>query len=214
MAVTNISIQEMLDIHPTPDSINLVMQSLMVPVHLPTINLTQSDITDTTYHTVVVHPHGDLIEAIKHPTTPLDIVIQCCNCFHVMGKGIALALRTLFPEVLEVDKQSPKGLMAKLGTYTTALSNTQHTTIVNLYGQYNYGHRQRFLCYKALRLGLDRLLQQICIQIPDEQQRRSLRIGTYWLGCSNAGGSQSVVKFILEQVFRKWNMTIHIYTGN
>eukprot|EP00727_Mastigamoeba_balamuthi_P003149 m51a1_g12831 hypothetical protein (199) ;mRNA; r:24-738 len=127
---------------------------------------------------------GDLL------SSDCDVIIHCCNCFHTMGAGIARSIRGRFPEAYDADRQTPRGDARKLGHYSAALcGGPGGVTVVNLYGQFDWGRPTfRRLCYAALRIGLARLLEALGRQ---GVLHRAV-IGTYWLGCSNAGGDKEV----------------------
>jgi len=63
--------------------------------------------------------------------------------------------------------------------------------------------------WTALRLALTRLVEALQAQgCPP-----GVRIATYWLGCSNAGGDKRIVRAILDGVFGPSPYVVHIYTG-
>lgn len=51
---------------------------------------------------------GDLIALGKGDT--FDVIVHGCNCFCVMGAGLAKAIRSEFPEVYRADQGTEAGL--------------------------------------------------------------------------------------------------------
>lgn len=83
---------------------------------------------------------GDLIALAK--TGMFDVIGHGCNCFNVMGAGIALQIKREFPIAYKEDCKTTKGYKKKLGSYTRAnitLDNISFT-ILNLYTQYGVGY--------------------------------------------------------------------------
>ena len=50
---------------------------------------------------------GDLLD--KAENGDYDIIVHGCNCFCVMGSGIAAQIRERYPEAAEIDKQTLRG---------------------------------------------------------------------------------------------------------
>lgn len=68
----------------------------------------------------------------------LTIILHGCNCFHIMGAGIAGYLAKKFPEVLKADRTTIRGSIEKLGSLSIATLN-QNLYVVNCYTQYSPG---------------------------------------------------------------------------
>lgn len=68
----------------------------------------------------------------------LTIILHGCNCWHVMGAGIAGYLAKKFPVVLQVDKTTAYRSVEKLGTISIATIDPQ-LYVVNCYTQYQPG---------------------------------------------------------------------------
>ena len=77
---------------------------------------------------------GDLIELAKN--NEFDIIVHGCNCFHVMGGGIAKQIKDEFPSAYDADKKTIKGSKDKLGKYSYV--KIDKLTIINAYTQYGY----------------------------------------------------------------------------
>lgn len=71
------------------------------------------------------------------------ILIHGCNCFHVMGAGVAKVISSKYPCALEADKRTSYGDVSKLGTFSYCTVDT-FLTIYNLYTQFNYGRGSLF----------------------------------------------------------------------
>lgn len=145
-----------------------------------------------------------------------DIIIHCCNCLHKMGAGIAKTIAFEYPEVMKKDLETPYNTTSKLGCYSAVLVTNKNlyktsvplVTFVNMYGQYRYGCRgRRYACYKALRLGMTRLVENL----KAKDCPPTIKIGTYWLGCYRAGGEIIFVREIFKQVFEKSPYKLYVY---
>lgn len=81
---------------------------------------------------------GDLIALFKQGNGHL---IHGCNCFHTMGAGIAAKIAKEFPQALEIDKQTSRGKVEKLGGFSvwTHQVNGYNWCGVNLYTQFRPG---------------------------------------------------------------------------
>ena len=60
--------------------------------------------------------HGDLLSLGENGE--FDVIIHGCNCFHIMGGGIAQSVKEKFPTAYQADLQTQRGNPEKLGTYT------------------------------------------------------------------------------------------------
>ncbi len=124
---------------------------------------------------------------------PLDGIMHSCNCFHIMGGGIALRIKQKFPEAYAADLTTVKGDKDKMGTFSLAvLPSNFH--IYNMYGQFSIG-QYRNTSYDAFDDGLKRI----------ELHARENGLKTLGLpanmGCVLGGGDWRVVRAIVETVF-------------
>src|SRR6185369_11634813 len=88
--------------------------------------------------------------------SPTDLIAHCCNCFCVMGAGVAAGIRTKYPEAYEADCKTKKGDHKKLGTVSFAQVKTPDNSIkgvVNIYGQFDMGG-EKPVNYEAVYNGL------------------------------------------------------------
>jgi len=69
------------------------------------------------------------------------VIIHGCNCFHIMGAGIAAYLRKEYPAVYRADCKTIRGIMSKMGTYSKA-QITHNLVVLNCYTQYGIGREK------------------------------------------------------------------------
>ncbi|AVP96829.1 phosphatase [Ahniella affigens] len=132
---------------------------------------------------------GDLLQLAR--AGQFDVVIHGCNCQCQMGKGIALAIKSEFPEAYEADQATLKGLQAKLGTISVAQIHRPSFsfTIVNAYTQFHWRGSGVKADYEAIRSAM-RLVKQ---------RFSGKRIGYPKLGAGLAGGDWSTISLIIEE---------------
>jgi len=133
---------------------------------------------------------GDLIQLALEGA--FDVIIHGCNCFCVMGAGIAKGIKANFPEAYQADLQTQKGDKTKLGTITFAEVATKHGSlvVVNAYTQYNYKGKGRKVDYKAVRSAFEKIKQHFSDK----------RIGYPAIGAGLAGGDWNIISDIIEEV--------------
>lgn len=130
-----------------------------------------------------------------------EIICQNCNCFNTMGSGVALSIRTEYPEAYEADCQTKKGDKNKLGTVSLAVvkdpsshKNQKIKAICNIYGQYSMGAGERHVNYEAIYSGLEELKIRLKPAIKT--------IGLpYKMGADRAGGNWDIIYKMIEVVF-------------
>lgn len=137
---------------------------------------------------------GDLISLAKQGN--FDIIAHGCNCFCVMGAGLALQIKNHFPEAEKADKNYDRLLDAKLGNMSYA--GYENLIVCNLYTQYEPGPN---LDYEALTLCLRKLNYRF----------KGFHIGLPQIGCGIAGGDWERVKAIIQKELVDMNVTIVIY---
>ena len=98
---------------------------------------------------------GNLISLAKDGQ--FDVIVQGCNCFCTMGKGIALTIKQEFPEAYVADRKTKYGDSSKLGTYSKAEAVGRALTIVNAYTQFDYRGYGPKADYKAIENAFKRL---------------------------------------------------------
>ena len=123
------------------------------------------------------------------------ILIQGCNCFHTMGKGIALEIKKRYPEAYEADLTTPYGDYDKLGTFSKASfeRNGKKLTVYNLYSQYKFGNKDVMINYAAIERGLYAIAEDIVKSGLDDQG-----IIMPFIGGNNGGGDPIFIKQIVQ----------------
>ncbi|MGH1107461.1 SLOG family protein [Bacillus paranthracis] len=155
---------------------------------------------------LIIQHKGDILRS------DCDVVMHQANARSTMGSGIAKQIRAEFPIVYEVDCASPLSPEQKMGTFTFAnvQNNGKSIEVVNLYGQLNYGaDRKLYTVYEALESALFGYLSN---RLAREGNLSHLKIGVpKYIGCARAGGDWNVVKGILENATKHFNVSIHTY---
>ena len=126
---------------------------------------------------------GDLLEKIDE----FNVIVHGCNCFCVMGAGIALQIKKKFPQAYMADLDTIAGDKSKLGTYTKAMHN--QTTIINAYTQYDTTNEVN-VDYNAIREVFTKL---------NKHYSGSL-VGIPKIGAGLAGGNWDKIYDIISEV--------------
>jgi len=129
---------------------------------------------------------GNLIDLAKRGE--FDVIVHGCNCFHIMGGGIAKPIREQFPAAYGSDCCTIRGSIHKLGSFSFAHIPMYKLTVVNAYTQYHPGHDFRLQAYKDA-------MKQISIVFSQ------LRIGMPLIGCGIAGADWKDLRPILADIF-------------
>jgi O-acetyl-ADP-ribose deacetylase (regulator of RNase III) len=136
-----------------------------------------------------------------------DIIIHGCNCFHTMNSGIAKQIRERYPDVYEADKIFSKyGDASKLGTIT--YKDLGDFVVVNCYTQFRYGYDgERYVEYGAVRSCLKEL-KSLYEKVKKNKVIEKIRIGIPLIGCGKAGGDWEIVKKIVNDELKEYDVTI------
>ncbi len=121
-----------------------------------------------------------------------DVIIHGCNCFCVMGAGIAKTIKQKWPSSYDADLKTVRGDKNKLGTISKAIVETTSNTeliIVNAYTQYHWHGQGNKADYDAIRS----CFKQVAIEFP------SNRIGYPLIGAGLAGGNWSIISTIIDE---------------
>lgn len=142
---------------------------------------------------------GDLIQFAKEGR--FDVIIQGCNCFNVMGSGVAKGIKENFPEAYAADLSTAKGDISKLGTYSKAI--TGDLIILNAYTQYRYGRDKtvQYCDYKAI----DNVFKLIAGNF------HGLRIGYPMIGAGLANGDWNVISEIIDKRLEGMDHTLVVF---
>ena len=141
---------------------------------------------------------GDLLEMAKIGEC-FDIIAHGCNCHQMMGAGIALGVKKVFPMAHLIDHKDKREPIQRLGDLTYVHNIGSDVFVVNLYTQF-YGGAN--LDYSALELSL----RKLTMEFPAPR-----RIGLPMIGCGIAGGDWNKVKRIIKRVLSEYDVTIVIY---
>lgn len=157
--------------------------------------------------------NGDLI-SLAH-RGDFELIAHGCNCFHVMGAGIAKAISFAWPEALEADKsQSKRGDLGKLGTFSLAEvrnAKSEKLLIANLYTQYKWG-RPDSSDYDSAESRV-RYIKTAFTSLADYINKTKLpnvRIGLPLIGCGLAGGKWATIEPIIKETLSRCNGTTTI----
>lgn len=134
---------------------------------------------------------GDLIECAQ--TGMFDVIAHGCNCFCVMGSGIAPQMAEAFGcDKFPLEHSKYRGDINKLGQidFKPILTHARLIWVVNCYSQFNtLAGKNAPLDYEALTL----CLRKINLKF------RGLKIGLPKIGCGLAGGDWNIVKEIIQR---------------
>jgi O-acetyl-ADP-ribose deacetylase (regulator of RNase III) len=161
---------------------------------------------------------GDLIKLAEEGC--FDVIFHGCNCFHVMGGGIARQLADKYPQVARADKLSGYGDKNKLGTFSQArvkASNGNIFTVKNVYTQYRPSYGNDVFVYGAFKEFLDLQVDYLsCMTLPKSRPKK--RLGFPMIGAGLAGGDWSRILPMIEdfanQVEEYADVTIVEYLPN
>lgn len=147
---------------------------------------------------------GDLLQMAKQGD--FDLIAHGCNSFCTMGAGIALGVKTIFPEAYKADQKTLKGDKGKLGKCTGAKIQNDignQLIVMNCYTQYYYDSRDGSpLSYDALKSSLTAIVKQYGV---------GNIIGIPMIGYGLAGGELIPILNIFYDVLIDYDVTIVIY---
>lgn len=136
---------------------------------------------------------------------PVDAIAHQANCFHIMGGGVARAIRETFPAAYEADLKTKRGDRKKLGTYSRAVVNDGKLAIYNVYSQYDLApdFGERATQYDMVVEGLTRVRDDL--EGSDTLiDTKSLTLGIpLKYGCALGGGSWRIVEAIIHDIFER-----------
>ena len=133
---------------------------------------------------------GDLLDMGKQ--NEFDIIMHGCNCFCVMGGGIAAQIAQQFPDARLADDETVRGDAGKLGSYTVGMHG--RLVILNCYTQYSISRDgQDVFEYLAFQ----RVLDKISLRFG------KWRIGLPLIGMGLAGGDPERILPMIEDFAQK-----------
>ena len=160
---------------------------------------------------MITEVKADVVELIESlsDNKALNVLVQSCNAHNTMGKGIAKAISTAYPEVARADNATQAGDRTKLGTYSYARVK-ENVVIANAYGQFNYGwlnpldSNGRQTDYDALRKSLT--------AIRDDFTGRSTHPVIFYvplmIGQSNAKGNPRIIQPMVKEIFKDHELVL------
>jgi O-acetyl-ADP-ribose deacetylase (regulator of RNase III) len=147
---------------------------------------------------------GDLIALAKQGR--FDVIAHGCNCFHLMGGGLAAQVKRHFPEAHAADMATPYGDRAKLGTCSVAVVATPAgaLTIVNAYTQFQPSMGGGVdVDYEAVRDAMAWV----------KAHYAGKRIGLPQIGAGLAGGDWARIEAIIARQLGGEDVSIVIFGG-
>ena len=135
-----------------------------------------------------------------------NIIVHQTNCLGIMGGGIALQVKKLYPNVYNEYsnlckdyKENPSQLLG----YTQFVKTPDDRIIANCFGQLGIGATVQ-THYMALAMSLASVYRKAI------QENLSVAI-PYNIGCGLAGGDWNIVYKIIEDIFAKSSIKCVIY---
>lgn len=130
---------------------------------------------------------GDLLALGK--ANEFDIIVHGCNCFNIMGAGVAKQIKDQFPDAYQADQETLHGDRNKLGCYTIGMSG--RLVIINAYTQYYTAsnHGEDVFEYNSFQIILDKLANRF----------GKYRIGLPMIGMGLAGGDPRRIIPMIEE---------------
>jgi O-acetyl-ADP-ribose deacetylase (regulator of RNase III) len=150
---------------------------------------------------------GDLIKLALNGT--FDVIIHGCNCFNIMGAGIAKQIAETFVgpySPASVDKSTNVGDESKLGCFTFGYHKRKDSSIliiINAYTQYGCATKDnpRVVDYDAVKSAFSGIYD-IIKNVP------YLKIGYPVIGAGLAGGNWSIISEIIDYELGSLNHTL------
>jgi O-acetyl-ADP-ribose deacetylase (regulator of RNase III) len=149
---------------------------------------------------IVKTVEGDLIKRFKN--NEFSAIAHGCNCFHLMGAGIAGQIARHFPEAYEADMKTSKGYNLKLGNYSEVA--TAHGKIFNLYTQFRPGGESPRVLASAISLAFDTLDLRHGGDV-------NFLLGIPLIGCGIAGGDWNHIKMVIDAFTPNLNICVVEY---
>lgn len=131
--------------------------------------------------------NGDLLAMGK--ANEFDIIVHGCNCFNIMGAGVAKQIKDQFPDAYQADQETLSGDRNKLGCYTIGMAG--RLVIINAYTQYHTASNrgEDVFEYNSFQIILDKLVRRF----------GKYRIGLPMIGMGLAGGNPDRIIPMIEE---------------
>ena len=127
-----------------------------------------------------------------------NVLAHGCNTLGSFGAGVALQIAQEYPAAAEADKAAFDARENQLGTFSSAVVAGGAKRIANLYIQESVGTDRRRVDYEALYSALSNLR---AVLENAGKEGRAYRVAMPWIGCGLAGGSKTVVRAMIEDIF-------------
>lgn len=176
--------------------------------------------------------HANIFELAANDD--IDVIVHGCNCFNIMGAGIAKEIARLFPDAYQADQATRRGDPRKLGHITTAscpapmwenyIPNSRlvpgkpyfrgretacRTLVINAYTQFSYGPDKKGNMPFSANSMIDAMERTVISLIKREAKTpRPLRIASPLIGAGLAGGDPELCKEILSCAFEEMDYTL------
>lgn len=160
---------------------------------------------------MITEVKADILDLINKSSEnkALNVFIHACNAHNTMGKGIAKAISTAYPEVARADNATKAGDKSKLGSYSYARVK-ENVVVANAYSQYNYGWLNpldangRQTDYEALRKSLT--------AVRDDFTGRSTHPVIFYIplmiGAANAKGNPRIIQPMVKEIFKDHELVL------
>jgi O-acetyl-ADP-ribose deacetylase (regulator of RNase III) len=136
-----------------------------------------------------------------------DVIAHGCNCFNMMGAGIAGQIAKTFPQAEFVDQETKKGNIHKLGDFTFCdIKGVHPFRIYNLYTQYQGGPNFNLFAFETCLWKLDKHINPFLTV-----KKYYPRIGLPMIGAGIGGGNWLQIKEIIKLRLAPYNVTIVEY---
>lgn len=138
---------------------------------------------------------GNLIDMAEQGL--FDVIVHGCNCLNTMGSGIAVEIRTRYPEAYDADtalslklQDDTNSQVQKLGCYSTHLVKGDHKfLIVNAYTQVMFSPRGiDHFEYASFEVILQKMLHEYGV----------FKIGFPYIGMGLAGGDKDRIITMIQ----------------
>jgi O-acetyl-ADP-ribose deacetylase (regulator of RNase III) len=135
-----------------------------------------------------------------------DVIVHGCNCFKVMGSGVAKYVHEYYPAAYAADlNYGEYGDSNKLGTYSKWTGQhykykDKKITVINLYSQFGANPLQKPFDYNAFEVGFKQILKDY----PTES------IAMPKIGSGLAGGDWNRIESMINKISGDREIIIYV----
>ena len=152
---------------------------------------------------------GDLIKMARE--AKFDVIVHGCNCFNVMGAGIAKSIKDVFPLAYEEDRKMftmYNGDLSQAGRISCATIDLgfHRLTVINAYTQYRPGGPT--LVYDTPTARLQWIKNAFYAIKTKFGTFNPPKIGIPLLGAGIAGGSWTEISAAIEEMMSGFDVTV------